>query len=303
MRTFSNIITTIIFTFLVTFTTQVQAQKFSSTSQFGGTYYGKLDGRNAKIKFEYLAYNQAFAEWTVTLTDLDRNVVMTGYAVEPRLAHGGDHIINNVTLQTADKRTQKKFAKMMLHTWNTTYMTAFTDKGYGSVFAKGNANQLVAPDSPRVVRFQNITQFYGNYTGHSDGRNAKLKIERTPAGKVAYTLVDLDRNVTFKAQLNSLPIDDARPHAMRSVTLRSTDGRHTKTIGGLYLHTWNTNYISGYTVWSGKEYGSYFVRQAEDVPVFEVIENPKYKIPSTTSPKINKDIKTRTNRNFRIKNK
>ncbi len=301
MRTFSNIITTILFTFLFTFA--AHAQNFTSVSQFGGTYYGKLDGRNAKLKFEYLAYNQAFAEWTVTLTDLDRNVVMTGYAVEPRLSQGGDHILNNVTLQTADKRTQKKFAKMMLHTWNTNYMTAFTDDNYGSVFAKGNANKLVAPDSPRVVRFQNVTQFYGNYKGHIDGRNAKLKIERTPAGKVAYTLVDLDRNVTFTAQTNGLSVDDARPHAMRSVTLRSADGRHTKTIGGLYLHTWNINYMSGYTVWNGKQYGSYFVRQADDVPVFEVVENPKFTIPSTGSSKINKDIKTRTNNNFKIKNR
>ncbi len=300
MKTFNIILATIIFSFLIAFS--AQAQNFSSVSQFGGTYYGKLDGRNAKIKFEYLAYNVGFAEWTVTLTDLDRNVVMKGFAVEPRIAHGGDHIIRDVSVQTEDKRIKKKFAKIMLHTWNTNYMTTFTDRGYGSVFARGNANKLVAPNSSRAVRFQNITQFYGNYTGHIDGRNAKLKIERTPAGKVAYTLVDTDRNVTFKAQTNSISVDDARPHAMRSVTLRSTDGRHTKTIGGLYLHTWNINYISGYTIWNGKEFGSYFVRQADDVPVFEVVENPKFTIPSTGSPKINKKIQTR-NRNFKIKNR
>ncbi|MEZ4887137.1 MAG: hypothetical protein R3E32_20570 [Chitinophagales bacterium] len=260
MRTLSNIITTILFTLVFTFA--AQAQNFTSVSQFGGTYYGKLDGRNAELKFEYLAYNQAFAEWTVTLKDLDRNVVMTGYATELRISQGGDHIIHNVSLQTADKKIKKKFAKMLLHTWNTTYMTTFTEDGYGSVFAKGNANNLPTPSPAAVHGFNNVSQFFGNYEGRIDGRNARLNIARTPEGKVAYTLVDVDRNVTFKALTNSISVDDARPHVMRSLTLRSEDGRHTKTIGGLYLHTWNTNYISGYDVWNGKEYGNFFVRQA-----------------------------------------
>ncbi|MGB0931939.1 MAG: hypothetical protein ACPGVB_14240, partial [Chitinophagales bacterium] len=269
----------------------------------GGTYYGKLDGRNAKIKFEYLAYNQAFAEWTVTLTDLDRNVVMKGFAVEPRIAHGGDHIINNVTLRSEDRRIEKKFSKILLHTWNRNYMTTFTDKGYGSVFAKGNANNLPAPNPSTIHRFNNVRQFYGYFVGRIDGRNANLKIERTSGGKIAYTLVDTDRNVTFKAQTNSISVDDARPHVMRSLTLRSTDGRHTKTIGGLFLHTWNTNYISGYSVWNGKEYGNFFVRQKE-APKYNINKDLiKYKMPQIGNPQINKSIKTRANRNIRIKNR
>lgn len=303
MRTLSNIITTILIAITFTFTYTAQAQNFTSVSQFGGTYYGKLDGRNAKIKFEYLAYNQAFAEWTVTLTDLDRNVVMTGYAVEPRLAHGGDHIIKNVSLQSADGKVKKKFAEVMLHTWNTTYMTTFTDDGYGSVFAKGNANNLPTPNPTTIHRFQNVNQFYGNFVGRIDGRNAQLKIERTSDGKVAYTLIDKDRSVTFKAQTNSIQVDDAQPHRMRSLTLRSTDGRHTKTIGGLYLHTWNTNYISGYTVWNGKEYGNFFVRQKESTPNYNItIKDPiKFTNPQLSTPKT-KTGTTRTNSNLRIKN-
>ena len=301
MRTLSNVITTIIFTLVFTFA--AQAQNFSSVSQFGGTYYGKLDGRNAKIKFEYLAYNQAFAEWTVTLTDLDRNVVMTGFAVEPRISQGGDHIIKNVTVRSANGRVEKKFAKMMLHTWNTTYMTAFTDKGYPSVFARGNANKLPAPNPSAVHRFRNVSQFYGDFVGRIDGRNAKLSIKRTPEGKVAYTLTDLDRNVTFKALTNSISVDDARPHVMRSLTLRTENGRNSKRIGGLYLHTWNTNYISGYDIWNGKEFGNFFVRQAATFNSNTVKTPLKFKTPQIGTPKINKGMKTKTNTNLRIRNR
>ncbi|MFK7905231.1 MAG: hypothetical protein AB8B69_08910 [Chitinophagales bacterium] len=298
MKTFNIILATIIFSLLIAFS--AQAQNFSSVSQFGGTYYGKLDGRNAKIKFEYLAYNVGFAEWTVTLTDLDRNVVMKGFAVEPRIAHGGDHIIHNVSVQTADKKIKKKFAKIMLHTWNTNYMTTFTDRGYGSVFARGNANNLPTPNPARGDRFNNVSQFYGSYVGRIDGRNASLKIARTPEGKVAYTLVDLDRNMTFKALTNSISVDDARPHAMRSIRLRSENGRKTKTIGGLYLHTWNTNYISGYDIWNGKEYGNFFVRQA--ATIYPVVKDQfKFKKPTIGTPQIKKGV--RTNNNFKIRNR
>ncbi len=264
MRTFINIIGAI--TFIFAFTFAMQAQNFRSVSQFGGTYYGKLDGRNAQIKFEYLAYNIGFAEWTVTLTDLDRNVVMTGYAVEPRIAHGGDHIINDITVRSANGRVSKKMEKILLHTWNTNYMTIIEDRGYPYVFARGNANELPTPNPTTVQRFNHKNQFYGNYVGRLDGRNARLNIARTSDGKVAYTLRDADRNVTYKVTKPYISVDDARPFVMRSITLQKVGGRGSKTIGGLHLHTWNTNYISGYTIWNGKEYGNFFVRQKETAP-------------------------------------
>ena len=293
MKTLINIIAAI--TFIFAFTAAMQAQNFTSVSQFGGTYYGKLDGRNAKIKFEYLAYNIAFAEWTVTLTDLDRNVVMTGFAVEPRVSQGGDHIINNVTVRSANGRVQKKLEKIFLHTWNTNYMTIIEDKGYGFVFARGNANNLPTPDPSTVHRFNNVSQFYGNYVGRIDGRNARLTIARTPDNKVAYTLVDTDRNVTFKATQHRISVDDARPFVMRSITLRSTDGRKTKTIGGLHLHTWNTNYISGYTVWNGKQYGNFFVRQKANFTPIVITEQLKInKYPQTKTLKVHPSAKKST---------
>lgn len=274
MKTLVNILFAI--TFIFAFSATMFAQNFTSVSQFGGTYYGKLDGRNAKIKFEYLAYNQAFAEWTVTLTDLDRNVVMTGFAVEPRISQGGDHIINNVTVRSADGRVTKKMEKIFLHTWNTNFMTIIEDRGYPYVFARGNANKLPTPNPTTVQRFNHKNQFYGNYVGRIDGRNARLNIARTTDGKVAYTLTDTDRNVTFKATKPYISVDDARPFVMRSVVLRTDDGRKTKTIGGLHLHTWNTNYISGYTVWNDKEYGNFFVRQKATYPT-AIISNPNIK--------------------------
>ena len=61
---------------------------------------------------------------------------------------------------------------------------------------------------------------------------------------------------------NTLPISSSQRHVLKNITLRNTGERSTKTIGALYMHTWNTNYMSGYTVWSGKEYGNFFVRQS-----------------------------------------
>lgn len=260
MKTLSNIsILTIVFLSIL-LTSNIHAQKFMSVTSFGGTYYGKLDGRNAKLKFDTYSYNIGLVEWRITLTDLDRNVIMKGSAAASH-RNGGSHVLTNITLRIANGRTVKKFAKIYMHTWNTNYLTAITDQGYGSIFAVNSSNKLPHPSPSVGKRFKNVNDFVGNYVGRMDGRNAQLTIVHT-SGKYTITLKDLDRNVTFRHVTPLLSLNFlGQKHKLEKMTLQKVGGRGSKTIGGLYMHTWNTNYISGYTIWSGKEYGNFFVRQ------------------------------------------
>ncbi|MGB0930954.1 MAG: hypothetical protein ACPGVB_09270 [Chitinophagales bacterium] len=261
MRTLSNINIFAILILSILFAFNLQAQNFTNTSNFLGTYYGKLDGRNAKLQISTYSYNRAWTEFDITLMDLDRGVTMKGRATEVHREHGGDHVLQNVIVKSVNGKTIKKMAKILLHTWNTNYMTVVEDKGYGFIFAKGSANKLPRPNPTTVNKFNNIGDFFGIYMGRLDGRKAKLTIARTSSGKCLIELVDLDRNVTFKTVRDYLPFNVFRHHEVKQVTLRSEDGRSTKVLKKMYMHTQNTNYISGITTWKNKEYGMFFVRQ------------------------------------------
>ncbi len=109
--------------------------------------------------------------------------------------------------------------------------------------------------------FRSAEQFAGSYKGRLDGRKASLKIIRLQNQSCSYPvfkikLIDIDRNVVFYGKHEHKEND----HVLRNIKLRSNDGRHSKYIKKWYLHTWNTDYLSGYDVWNNKYYGYAFAR-------------------------------------------
>jgi hypothetical protein len=111
--------------------------------------------------------------------------------------------------------------------------------------------------------FSHPNQFLGIWDGHWDGRRAVLEIDDHvgDAGRwlCNISLHDVDRHAHFRAV--NVTNGDV-PHRMRDVTLvgfRGTPGH--KDVALLLLHTWNTDVLSGYSRWNGKEYGFSFARR------------------------------------------
>lgn len=126
----------------------------------------------------------------------------------------------------------------------------------------------LAQTFPRDDHQAQIQHWVGGYRGYNDGREARLTIDIDQPGGDTHvfivTLKDLDRGVVFRGTGVSSPgiegEDAIGPHVMLFPfgPLRQVEGAAIKEIGALYLHTWNTNYISGHTVWNEKTYGLAF---------------------------------------------
>jgi len=100
-------------------------------------------------------------------------------------------------------------------------------------------------------------QWYGTYSGRNDGRKAKLTIQ--PSSDKYYldiTYEDLDRGTNLTGQADARQIVDGRFKTLENLTLTGSSGK-TKTIKRLFLHS-DPNYISGYSEWSGNDYGMAF---------------------------------------------
>lgn len=235
-----------------------KGKRFTSITQFLGTYKGKLDGRNASLNISISEHNPAWYGFQVILKDLDRNVTFYGNFYKPR--KNFDHIVKDLGLKSKDGKHAKKITRLYLHTWDTNYITAFDKWGkgtYGYLFSKVNLPKAKAGKP----KFSTTNQFVGTYKGKLDGRNATLSIRpiNGRGSQIQIILKDVDRNVTFYLTCPRLSINGQK-HILKSMTLRSKDGKHKKTISKMVLHTWNANYLSATSLWNGKQYGMLFVR-------------------------------------------
>jgi hypothetical protein len=91
-----------------------------------------------------------------------------------------------------------------------------------------------------------------------DGRRTVLQVRaRIDPFHAAWR--DLDRGITFTARVPLSSQRDSAAHVLRNLELTSGNGDTTQ-VGRLYLHTWDDNYVSGHTVWSGNRYEAQFAR-------------------------------------------
>lgn len=105
----------------------------------------------------------------------------------------------------------------------------------------------------------------GTYRGRSDGRRALLTISTEFVGDSAVTVIynielkDLDRGASFSGQVRVNYNKTPKNIIPFSKPLTSSSG-NKKDIQRLLLHTWDTDYISGYSTWNGRDFGLLFER-------------------------------------------
>ncbi len=117
--------------------------------------------------------------------------------------------------------------------------------------------------------FKSAADWEGTYDGSLDGRKAKLVIQYIPQdvnNTLHIDLQDLDSNKRYVGIVSIQNIN-----IIQDLVLRSKDGRKKTLINRLHLHRDNTDYISGYSIRLGNEYGILFIKSGEVVDADEVM--------------------------------
>jgi hypothetical protein len=138
------------------------------------------------------------------------------------------------------------------------------NQGGGVSHSQPGQTQQAKAGGGKFDRSQPRVHWRGQYAGSNDGRNAVLEIK--PTGKVDYDtmsysviLRDQDRGQAFQGTgYVDFKQGVGRPaHVMYfQRPLAGPSGR--KTVERLFLHTWDTGFISGTTEWRGTSYGLAF---------------------------------------------
>jgi hypothetical protein len=112
-----------------------------------------------------------------------------------------------------------------------------------------------------MAQFHSTTDFVGSYRGSYDGRNASVTITSVFSFNtvLAITFTDLDRNETYQGEW-SAPEGSPPTHVLTDLTLQQVGGSGQLSWSRLHLHTWNTSYLSGVSVWNNTEFGMSFTR-------------------------------------------
>lgn len=239
-----------------------EAQLPEEAKDWFGTYAGRNDGRDARLRIEP---TEDGADLKITFQDLDRDTRLEGRVYAGDLTDSESHILEDLELTNGectnwseDECIRKDVERLFLHTWDKNQISGYADwKGtdYGMAFSK-NGLSSAAGSGGRFDSDNWADEWAGTYRGRQDGRKAFLTIERDGA-RIHLTFKDLDRGDTFTGavQNNTEPL-----HQLEDIRLTSRDGG-TKVLDRLLLHTWDTNYISGSSQWQGTHYGNYFVRE------------------------------------------
>lgn len=116
-----------------------------------------------------------------------------------------------------------------------------------------------------MTQFHNIFDFSGSYRGSYDGRDGRVTIEQGAAGVRSFntlftvTFTDLQRNEVYKG-VASVPEGVLDVHVLSDFTLDRVGGGDFVYWSRLYLHTWDTSYMSGVSLWNNTEYGMSYTR-------------------------------------------
>jgi hypothetical protein len=117
----------------------------------------------------------------------------------------------------------------------------------------------------RMAQFNNVNDFVGSYSGSYDGRQAEVTIEAGAQGVVSFntlftvTFTDLDRHEQYQG-IATVPEGVIDTHIFSDFTLNRVGGSGSVYWSRLYLHTWDTSYMSGVSVWDNIEFGMSFRR-------------------------------------------
>ena len=113
-------------------------------------------------------------------------------------------------------------------------------------------------------RMVNNQDFVGCYTGNLDGRSAKLQI-RFPFNSFSVVFKDFAGNTWFR-DVDANRNESGISNVLGSLTLQAPlgSGRQNLSWEALYLHTWDTKFVSGVSVWNGQRFGMAFTKFSTD---------------------------------------
>jgi hypothetical protein len=111
-----------------------------------------------------------------------------------------------------------------------------------------------------MTNFTGYQNFIGSYTGSYDGRNARLVIsdlkDDSAVDRLHLAFTDIDRGETYTGLVN---VGNPHDHTLSNIKLSRSGS--TVSWSRLLIHTWNVRFLSGESVWNGKEFGMSFTRQ------------------------------------------
>lgn len=228
-----------------------------AAKQWFGTYTGRNDGRRARLSIEPNAANTALE---ITFEDLERGTELSARVAGSHWEDQPVHIIRDLTL-TGAAGNQKRIGRLFLHN-DPRFISGYAvwkEKDFGLAFSEDDMDS----GSGSGERFDEANwaqEWTGSYEGRVDGRRVALTIAKTDS-ELEVEWEGIDREATFST---TIPLDsqEGPSHVLSDLILKSPSGG-TKHIERLLMHTWNTNFISGYTEWQGTHYGNYFVRTAK----------------------------------------
>lgn len=246
-----------------------QASPEEILSAWPGRYEGFNDGRPSVLLISEKHRSGDRVTLEIELRDEERNTIFRGEAKTK--ANRKAHILKGFTLRSSDG-IKKKVKRLYLLTWDSDFIAGYTKwsgEEYGLAYTRREFAAPVDKDTnlnEDENRFAALCQWVGRWEGHQDGRRAHLEIDLerpTPWTDQRYRirLEDLERDTEFTG---SERIRGFNPiHKMTKMKLRSGSGLE-KNVRRLFLHTWNTNIISGHTKWKGRTFGFVFTRTDPD---------------------------------------
>lgn len=227
-----------------------------------GTYEGRLDGREAELTIE-----PGFEfDVAVELRDLERDVTYRGTTTGPTA-----NVLRDVTLESDAGATRTIDTLYLQGDERLSGNTAWRRDGHGFAFSTDDSEWASTGEGLATPQSLWSEQWLGTYEGYVDDEDAELRVldvEDAGLGYVYEVELEVDR-ITYRGQGSVLLV---APHVMQfGGPLEPTTGRS----GGveairfprLRLHTWDTNYVSGWA--TASRYGSggvgaYFVREEDD---------------------------------------
>ena len=105
-----------------------------------------------------------------------------------------------------------------------------------------------------MTKFTGYQNFIGSYSGSYDGRNARLVIsdlkDDSTTNHLHLEFTDVDRGETYVGLVN---VGTPSDHVLSGIELAQSHGGKTVS--------WSRKFLSGESVWSGREFGMSFTRQ------------------------------------------
>lgn len=115
---------------------------FQHPRDFVGAYIGQHDGRNARLHITQIRGQHRHPTFNIVLSDLDRKVTFRGVHIHKNTQSGHAHILKDVTLNQVGNTGKKVYKFLLLHTWNTDYLTGvdiWNGREFGAGFERINA--------------------------------------------------------------------------------------------------------------------------------------------------------------------